>query len=84
MSLFSCGVGAGAGAAGGAAGGEVVYCPYLNITSGIHNIQIGVDNATPAHRISKITFFTSETISALGGGNSGSQIGGRFLNYKWN
>ena len=64
---------AGAGGRGGAgafAGGndacEVAYHPSLNLISGTYDIRIGVDSATPATSISKITYFTNESVPSAG------------------
>lgn len=70
------GRGGGGTFAGDGRAGEVVYHPNLTKASGICYIQIGIDSATPTNRISNLTDFKNETVSALAGGIGGSQFGG--------
>jgi len=56
---------------GGGGAGEVVYYPSLSLIAGNYNIQVGVDSAVTANRISKITYFSTNIITAQGGGDGG-------------
>ncbi|NCU72534.1 MAG: hypothetical protein EBY66_05940, partial [Candidatus Fonsibacter lacus] len=63
--------------AGGGGAGEVVYYPQYPITAGTYDITIGIDSATTANRISKITKAGVNQLVALGGGN------GAYWNYEF-
>lgn len=54
---------------GGGGSGEIVYYPQYSISAGVYDITIGLDSATPANRISKITKAGVNQLVALGGGD---------------
>lgn len=62
---------------GGGGAGEVVYYPQYPITAGTYDITVGIDNAIPANRISKITKSGVNQLVALGGGD------GAYWNYEF-
>ncbi len=62
---------------GGGGSGEVVYYPQYAISAGTYDITIGIDSATTANRISKITKAGVNQLVALGGGD------GAYWNYEF-
>jgi len=61
---------------GGGGAGEVIYIPNYTLNTGVYNITVGIDSATPANRISKLQYQTTLTdlITAIGGGDGGLNL----------